>query len=266
MAITFDEAVRPVLEAMPPKLRGVIYLYLESWGKPKEEVLKDDEKLEKLGKEASIDKMINRMEVAFTDGFGIVDWITGKSGNYGVCLDMLTKDVLPQAFNVSKPKFKYSEDTWEGILEREEWIRMRFIEHFWKGLSEEDKKMLVEALKDELKEAGINTDKVLKAISSGQMSLTVLRTILGFKFHIFIAKIANYLAKIIIGRGLSFGANALLQKIAASIFGGPIGWALFALQLTSMLLPRDWETLTPVVGLIALTRPELESQNNSNHE
>jgi len=257
MAITFDEAVRPVVDAMDPKIRGIIWLYLKTWGEPKEEDLKNDELLEKLGKEISTDDIIFRMKSAFQDGFGIVDAFTGKDNNYGVCLDMLTKDVLPHAFNVAKPNFRYSDETWEGILEREEWIRQRILEHFWNGLSEEDKKKLLKAIKDELYKEGIDADKILKAISTGQVSFTALRAILGFKFHILLAKLANALARILIGSGLSFGANALLQKVVASIFGGPIGWTLFAFQIISLLAPRKWEALAPTIGLIALTRPEI---------
>jgi len=258
MSVSFEEAIKPVLDAMPHQLKGIVYLYLESGGKPAEEDIKDNEKLAQIGQTVSSEKIIEKMKVAFQDGFGIIDWITGKYDNYGKCLDMLTKEILPQAFNVAKPKFKYSEETWDGITEREEWIRLRFFEHFWQGLGEEEKKQLIEAIADDLKEEGVNVDKVLKAIASGQGGLTVLRHLLGFKFHIFVAKVANMIAKIILGRGLSFAANAMLQRVISIIFGGPIGWGLFFVDIVSMLMPRDWEALVPAIGIIALSRPELE--------
>lgn len=259
MGITFEEALEPLLNKIPDQTKGLLYVYLTSGGEPAEEDVQD-QVLELVGKHTTPVEIIEKMKVSFQDGFGIIDWVTGKSNNYGKCLDILTKDILPQAFNVSKPSFLTSEDTWEGIEEREEWIRIRFIEHFWKGLGEEEKKKLIEALADELREEGINVDKVLKVISSGQGGLTVLRSLLGFKFHILTAKLVNMVAKLILGRGLSLAANAMIQRYVAVIFGGPIGWGLFVINLTSMFMSRDWKALTPAIALIALIRPEYREE------
>ncbi len=67
--------------------------------------------------------------------------------------------------------------------------------------------------------------KIARIIQRCHAFITFLRRkLLGFKFHTSLAKIANLIARAVLGRGLSFRANAALQYWAARIFGGSVGW------------------------------------------
>ncbi len=147
-----------------------------------------------------------------------------------------------------------------GIIEREKWIVESFIEKFWENLSEEEKLKLLKNIERDLKGKGVDINMIRMAIL-GNASITILRTILGFQFHIFLAQIANHVAKFIFNRGLSFFANAALQRTAGLIFG-PVGWILFIVSLldifSSLVNPREYDKFIPIVFLIGLYRNYLE--------
>ncbi len=256
---TVYEAISPVTDKMKPGERGVIAAYL-LYGKDVEEKL--NESLEELGRKWNTEKIAEALNDAFVSGLGIWDVVVGRDNNYGRQIDICIHQVLCKVLDKSKPRFKHSYDQWEGIIEREQWIVQTFLERFWDGLSQEEKMAILKGMEKELKEAGIDYENLIKKVMQGQATLTVLRAILGFRFHIFLAQISNFLAKLVFGRGLSLTANAALQKFAARIFGGPIGWLLFFLTLVGtvagLVNPREWDKYIPSVFLIALYRSNFQ--------
>ena len=257
---TVYEAISPVVDKMEPKERGIIVAYL-LYGKDLKEKSFPVNRLIRLGSEFNTSQIAELINDAFTSGFGILDIITSRDDNYGKQLDICINEVLCKALVKSKPRFRYSFQEWNGIIEREKWIVDAFMERFWDGLKEKEKLELLNGIEDELRKAGINYEILVKRIMQGQATFTLLRTALGFQFHIFLAQISNFIARSIFGRGLSLATNAALQRIAATILGGPVGWTIFFLTIiatvTNFINPKEWDKFIPVVFLIGLYRTYL---------
>ncbi len=262
---SYCKFVIPILHSMDVYEKGLIEGFfrfgdkflskLETWDKFSS--TKDTEVyLIVLGQEFDVEGRALDMQYLIQKGFMLVDTIRGLD-HYGKQIDYTIKKVLLKAFNKTKPRFKYNYDTIEGVKEREEWIIHVLLEKFWDGLSEEDKIALVREIEEDLKDADINSKKLLKMIKTGHASLTVIRQILGFKFHIFLAKLANAVVKVLLKRGLSLSANAMLQKFAAIVFGY-FGWFLIVINLlnivSSLLNPRRFDVFISCVFFIGVHR------------
>jgi uncharacterized protein YaaW (UPF0174 family) len=255
------DAISPVVNKMEPKERGIIVAYL-LYGKDLENKNITKDELLKLGTEFDASKISQKLNDAFRKGLGVIDEIAGRDDNYGLQIDYCINEVLYKALEKSKPLFRHGSEEWDGIIEREQWIVNTFIERFWDGLKEEYKLELLKGIEDELKESGINYKNIVKRVMQGQATITLLRSLMGFRFHILLAQITNLIAKAIFERGLSVTANAALQSIAAKIFGGPVGWIFFVLTIIltipGLLKPREWDKFIPVVLLIGLYRAYLQ--------
>lgn len=271
--VTIRKAIFPVVNSMDRRNRGLVLAYLYYGRDIDKHITQDGELLypflEQLGIRATPDLIASLMNNAFISGFGIMDMISGKECNYGLQLDYTINKILTKVFNKSRPFFKHDKETFKGVLERERWIVDSFIERFWQGLSEEDKANIIKGLEGELKKAGISDEALFKLMSGSHFSLTVLRSVLGFKFHIFLASFSNMISKIIFGRGLSLGANAALQRFAASIFGGPVGWTIAIASIGSLVAglvnPREWDKYIPAVFLIGLYRVSHTDNSTAPH-
>ena len=127
-----------------------------------------------------------------------------------------------------------------------------------RGLSEETGQA-DEELKNMMKELGYPTTNF-----SRQAAIATLMAAWksgGFKSYMLLVSVVNAVMKFLIGRGLSFAANATLTRIA-SIMTGPVGWALTALWTIVDIAGPAYRVTIPAVIQIAYIR---QSVNNSFH-
>ena len=71
--------------------------------------------------------------------------------------------------------------------------------------------------------------------------------------------VANSMATVVIGHGLSFAGNALLTK-SISVFAGPVGWAISAFLITNSLFagPAYRVTVPAVIHISYLRAKQRE--------
>ena len=257
------EAIEPVIRYLDGKgeeglrTKGLMVAYL-TFGKELAEgkVAVDEKDLIRYGKSFDACNIADLLNAAFKEGLGLFDKLRGRDDNYGVQLDLILEVLLEKLSQ--KGKIESDPCTWEGVVEREVALVEDYIQIWWENLPEEERRNIIKLLSEDLKSSGIDVGKLL---GGGHLTLFALRQMLGFKFHIFLAKIANLLAKVLIGKGLGLGANALLQKVASRVFGGPLGLALAVTTVvdivSDLINPREWDRIAPVYFLIALTRFEM---------
>ena len=78
----------------------------------------------------------------------------------------------------------------------------------------------------------------------------------GFQSYILLVSVVNAVMKFLVGRGLSFAANAALTRIA-SIMMGPIGWVLTALWTIIDIAGPAYRVTVPAVIQIAYIRQNI---------
>lgn len=75
----------------------------------------------------------------------------------------------------------------------------------------------------------------------------------GFLMYKILVIVANSIAKALIGRGLSLGANAALVK-ALGVFAGPIGWTVSGIWTIVSICGPAYRKTIPLVYKIGLLR------------
>lgn len=78
----------------------------------------------------------------------------------------------------------------------------------------------------------------------------------GFLTYKLAAIVANYVAKALIGRGLTFGATGTMMR-GISVFAGPIGWAITGLWAAFDLASPAYRITIPCVIQIAFMRQKM---------
>lgn len=256
--------LEPVITAMSPEEKGLLYLIL-IYGKRLEEELgessQDPNILAEWGHRARTTELADLLNGSFLSGLGLMDALAGRDDDYGAQLEYLIDKVLLKPLGVTRPIFKKSPDTTEGALLREQWICEKLLEAMWDRLPEEAKRELAKDIEVLLRKSGVDAATAARttaAIVSG--GLTAAKALLGFQFHILTAQLSNLLLRALVGRGLGFAANAALQRIAGVLFG-PIGWVITLLLLiptiTGLLIPREFDKYIPAVFLVGLKRMQL---------
>lgn len=122
-------------------------------------------------------------------------------------------------------------------------IVQKIFEDSIEKMTEEDRQRLI-------KDLGI------RGIPVGSSATMIMQAIIkmgGFKSYQIAVIVANSIAKFILGRGLSFAANASLTKIM-SIFAGPIGWVISSLWTLIDIAGPSYKTTIPCVIHVAMLR------------
>ena len=122
-------------------------------------------------------------------------------------------------------------------------IVQKIFEDSIEKMTEEDRQKLI-------KDLGI------RGIPVGSSATMIMQAIIkmgGFKSYQIAVIVANSIAKFILGRGLSFAANASLTKIM-SIFAGPIGWVISSLWTLIDIAGPSYKTTIPCVIHVAMLR------------
>jgi len=274
------EAIREPVEHMDDGTRGFLRVLLEKGPKKVSEY--DEDTLKEIGRETTVEDIAYLLNETFSEGFGITDALRGLDDNYGKQLEETIHFLLEQERDKSffehvpkyiplvrhvvdifkeknLPPFEHPAETIEGIKERERWIvEYLTFKGLEKSLSPEEKIALIESL--DLAED--KKKQILDALKRGHTLGRALRTVLKFDFHIYAAKLANALAKLLMGRGLSLGTNALLQKLLAKAFPmfGVVGWIDFLLDIPKWINKREWDKYITAVFIIGSERMALEEE------
>jgi uncharacterized protein YaaW (UPF0174 family) len=254
--------IASIVDEMNDEDKGVIkatLLYGKNIEKNVGDIINSPDKLIEYGKDVTGPWVSEQLDRAFTKGFGFVDALTGKQLNYGEQLEVLIKEILVKQFHVKRPRFPNAANTVQGAIQRENWITVTLLDHYISTMSEDEKTELVKIIGAELENDNIQMAAANSSLVSG--GLYELRRRLGFKFHIYVAKITNKAARLITGKGLSFPANALLQKVVGNLFGKVIPivgyvtlvWAI-TVDIPATVNPRNFEKIVPVVFMIGLKR------------
>lgn len=120
-----------------------------------------------------------------------------------------------------------------------------------KVLSKAIENMTEEELKNIVKDVNIKTTGYTK-----QAMIAALQTAIktgGFASYQIAVIVANAVAKIILGRGLTIAANATLTR-AISIFAGPIGWIITGLWTALDIAGPAYRVTIPAVIQVAYMR------------
>ena len=81
----------------------------------------------------------------------------------------------------------------------------------------------------------------------------------GFLFYRLAAVVANNMAKFILKRGLSFGANQALTK-GLSVFAGPVGWVITGIWTLYDISGAAYRVIIPAVIYVSYMRAKMNNQ------
>lgn len=123
-----------------------------------------------------------------------------------------------------------------------------------KVLSDSLEKMTSEQLEEISRDFGLQLEGI-KGLTPQAVTAALQAAIRvsGFKAYKSAVIVANALAQLILGHGLSFGANAMLTK-AISVFAGPIGWVITGLWTALDIAGPAYRVTIPATIQIACMR------------
>lgn len=76
----------------------------------------------------------------------------------------------------------------------------------------------------------------------------------GFKSYVLVLQVVNGISKAIVGKGLTFGANAALMKYLGSFMSGPWGWAFAAVTTAWSFMGPNKDATLKGVAIVAYIR------------
>ena len=133
-------------------------------------------------------------------------------------------------------------------------ILMKVLEDAWGKMSDEEKRAF-------LKELGIEHSKLPNSLPLIAVQAAMRAS--GFLAYRIAVIVANAVAKIILGRGLTFATNRALTK-GLSVLAGPIGLAITALWTAYDLAGPAYRVTIPSVIQVALIRRDSMTTQCSN--
>lgn len=258
--LDYQDCIAPVIAKMSPEEKGLLksaLVYGYNSNAKTEQLIDSPCELRKFGQDISSYWVAEELNDLFSQGLGFRDALHGISENYGKQLDKTIKEVLVKSLKVPKPKFSHIATSKEGALQRERWLTEQLIDSFIMNLNEGARQKLLQQINSLLKEQGIDILKatqVSTALVTG--GLAVARSILGAKFYILIAPLANLLARLagpLSETWVYFATGRFLWFLS-----GPVGWAITAATtlplLTSLINKRRYDKFIPAVFIIGLAR------------
>lgn len=267
---TIASCIRPAINKMTVEERAMVNVFL-SLGKGAADEMKNMKpaalKRHWDGKQ-SVKSIADALNTSFEEGTGFWDALCGRYEDYGEQLDYTIRKLLVKALKSDRPEFEYEADSKKGALEREQWIVEIFLDRWWKKLPKKARAEISKQIVEEVRKKGFDPTKAAEvgsALLTG--GLTATRAIVGFQFHIVLAKMAGFVSRLIVapllGRGISIAGMAALQRVAGIAFG-PIGWVVTIVSLMptiiGLIAPREYDKYIPVVFLIGLKRLATEKK------
>lgn len=161
---------------------------------------------------------------------------------YGVPYKEILEDVIDKLD--IKTNRNSVEDMEKDLLEN-------ILEKSIEEMSEKEKKELVKSL-------GLNTTNFTGEAITAALQIAIRQG--GFASYQIAVIVANSISNFIVGRGLSFVANATLTK-TLSLFAGPIGWIITGLWTAVDLAgPAYRVTIPATIYIAALRQSKLKQQ------
>ena len=164
----------------------------------------------------------------------------------GVKYDEILSDVLD--------KIKAPYDKSSNIINKEDALIEKTFSDILEGMPEEEKIKLVKDM--DLKVTSFGSQAIMAAVQTGLRAG-------GFLSYKITLIVANYVAKLLLGRGLTLATNAALTK-GLSVFIGPIGWALTGIWTAVDIAGPAMRVTLPACVTVACLRKTimLEKENN----
>ena len=170
--------------------------------------------------------------------FGANTLATLLRGGEGVLYREVLTDVC------DKMKVNYNSDSSVDAIE---------LNLMMKVLTDSMKKMSPEEIEAVCNDLGLSPTRYTpEAVTIALRMAIKLGGFLPYKIAVIVA---NAVAKALIGRGLSFAANAGLTRLMGA-FAGPIGWALSAVWLLLDIAGPAYRVTIPAVIMVAYLRAE----------
>ena len=181
-------------------------------------------------------------ELQLYGGNTIVNQIRGHGVRYAeICRDA-----------AKRLKVNFNETASVETIENQ--ILMKVLEDAWAKMNDEEKRAF-------LKELGINNKTLPTALPL--LAVQAAMKASGFLAYRIAVIVANAVAQIVLGRGLSFATNRALTK-GLGVLAGPIGWAITALWTTIDLASPAYRVTIPSVIQVALIRQDSMTTQCSN--
>ncbi len=123
-------------------------------------------------------------------------------------------------------------------------------------MNESERKELIDGLRnvqgfgDVLKDAIMSKETLLGAVEYAFKAG-------GFKSYVLTLQVVNGISKAVLGRGLSFGANAALMKYLGSFMSGPWGWAFAAATTVWGIMGPNKDATLKGVAIVAYMRKKM---------
>lgn len=236
----FDEDLNPVLEIADAEDLEPIVQYLEQ--KMSESLTFDDVYKEHYPDHTKYADLIAK-EVREMGGNSFANMFRGSEGP---SYHEIVRDVA------DKLKAPYNKEQSIEIIENSilETVLIKSLEE----MSDSEKEELLNELggAGSIKKGGITTSVFIAAFRAG-----------GFKSYKMTVIIANQIAKVILGKGLTFAGNHMLMKFL-SIATGPAGWAASGAWIAADIAGTSYKVTIPTVIHVAMLRKKLNSLECSN--
>ena len=173
--------------------------------------------------------------------YGANSVMTLLRGGNGVSYQTILRDVA------KKLKVSYNKNTSDESLER--YILQKMFDDIAEKMSEAELRALAESMKIRLT-VGYSKQTIIAVLQAA-----IRRG--GFQSYIWIVVAANAISRAILGRGLSFAANAMLMRLT-SMFAGPFGIAINVLWTAIDIAGPAYRVTIPAVVQIAYIRNKLQ--------
>lgn len=230
----YDKKLNPVLEAATNEDLAPLVGYIKS-------------KLSETLTVHSAYKVNPNNHVAYADL--IADQIRDMGGNS--ISNMFRGYVGPAYYEIVcdvAKKCKATYPTFAAIEVIEKAILEKILKTALESMSIEEKKKMLEGLElGDIGVGGLTSSTLLTVFNAG-----------GFYSYQLAVIIANQIAHLVLGHGLSFAANATLTK-SLSIIAGPIGWAVCGIWTTIDIAGPAFKVTIPCVVHIAMLRMKMNA-------
>lgn len=153
-------------------------------------------------------------------GHSGVNWLF--RGNQGVLYREILEDVC------KKQKVKGVDYSGDSTSKLEDALLERMVSDVIKRMSDAELREMVHAFREVREFKDLAKDFLL----SKERVLDVVKIAFkqgGFKSYVLTLQVVNGISRSLLGRGLSFGANAAMMKYLSSFMSGPAGWAFAAI-------------------------------------
>ncbi|MED5605812.1 DUF3944 domain-containing protein [Fusobacterium pseudoperiodonticum] len=162
----------------------------------------------------------------------------------GVKYDEILNDVLDNL------KISYSKSS--HIIEKENDLIERIFDDMLKDMPEEKRMELVKDM--DLKTTSFTDQAIMAAVQAGIRAG-------GFLSYQITVMVANYVARLLLNRGLTLATNAALTK-GLSLFIGPIGWAVTGIWTAFDIAGPAMRVTLPACVIVASLRKSIIYQKS----